>query len=151
MSVAIRLLGPGDARVLDRVAPEVFDEPVRADRAAEVLAEPGHLLLVALDGDLVVGQCAAVVHRHPDKATELYIGEVGVSPAWQRQGIGRGLVTGMLEIGRDRGCAAAWLGTEHDNAAARGLYEGLGAKPPDPFILYLFPIAAERPQGTHEH
>ena len=100
MSVALRLLGPGDAAVLARVAEGVFDEPVRPDRAAAHLAEPGHLMLVALDGDLVVGQCAAVIHRHPDKATELYVDEVGVADGWRRRGIGRAMLDRILREGR---------------------------------------------------
>ena len=40
MDVEIRRLGPGDGHVLDRVAAEVFDEPVRPDRLAAYLAQP---------------------------------------------------------------------------------------------------------------
>ena len=39
MDVEIRRLGPGDGHVLDRVAAEVFDEPVRPDRLAAYLAQ----------------------------------------------------------------------------------------------------------------
>ena len=143
MSIAYRLLGPGDAAVLDRVAPEVFDEPVRPDRARAYLAEPQNLLLVALEGDLVVGQCAAVIHRHPDKPAELYVDELGVSPAWQRRGIGTGLMRRILAEGRSRGCEEAWLGTECDNAAANALYGRLGGTPPELFNLYLYDLRDE--------
>ena len=140
MSIAYRLLGPGDAAVLSRVAPEVFDEPVRPERTAAYLAEPSHLMLVALEDGLVVGQCAAVIHRHPDKATELYVDEVGVSPAWQRRGIAREMMRRILEIGRARGCEEAWLGTEPDNAAANALYAGLGGSPVETFNLYHYEL-----------
>lgn len=140
MSVTLRLLGPGDDGVLDRVAEEVFDEPVDPSRLRAYLAEPGHLLLLALDGDLVVGQCAAVVHRHPDKAADLYVDEVGVAPSHQRRGIARLLMEAMLAEGRRRGCEEAWLGTEPDNEAARALYAGLGGDPPETFVLYAFDL-----------
>jgi ribosomal protein S18 acetylase RimI-like enzyme len=133
-------LSPENAAVLDRVADEVFDEPVRPERLAAYLAEPGHVMLVALVGKIVVGQCAAVVHRHPDKVTELYIDEVGVAPAFQRKGIARDMVERMLAIGKDLGCGEAWVGTEPDNLPARGLYEGLEVRrdKAENFVLYLY-------------
>ncbi|WP_318013572.1 GNAT family N-acetyltransferase [Mesorhizobium sp. CO1-1-4] len=44
------------------------------------------------------------MHRHPDKPTELYIDEVGVSPAFQRQGIARKMLDAMFALGREHGC-----------------------------------------------
>ncbi len=60
----------------------------------------------------MVGQCAAVLHLHPDKPTELYIDEVGTASTHRRLGIGRQLTKEMLAWGRERGCQAGWLGTE---------------------------------------
>lgn len=140
MTIAYRLLGPKDAGVLSRVAEEVFDEPVRPDRLRAYLADPTTLMLVALDGDLVVGQCAAVLHRHPDKPTELYVDELGVSPAWQRQGIGAELMRRILDEGRARGCEEAWLGTEPDNVAANALYARLNGSPVETFLLYHYDL-----------
>ncbi|MET3579212.1 ribosomal protein S18 acetylase RimI-like enzyme [Mesorhizobium robiniae] len=87
MKMEIRRLLPGDDALVMRVADDVFDEAVRPDRLAAYLASPGHFMIVALADGVVVGQCAAVIHRHPDKVSELYIDEVGVAPAFQRQGI----------------------------------------------------------------
>lgn len=133
-------LSPDNAELLHRVADDVFDEPVRADRLAAYLAEPGHIMLVALSGGIVVGQCAAVLHRHPDKVTELYLDEVGVTPALQRKGIGRALVERMLAIGRELGCGEAWVGTEPDNLPARGLYESLDLHrdETETFVMYAY-------------
>lgn len=135
----VRLL-PDNAELLHRLADGVFDEPVRADRLAAYLAEPGHIMLVALSGGIVVGQCAAVLHRHPDKMTELYLDEVGVTPALQRKGIGRALVETMLAIGRELGCGEAWVGTEPDNLPARGLYESLDLHrdETEAFVMYAY-------------
>ncbi len=144
MSLAYRFLRPGDAAMLDRVAEDVFDEPIRPYRLAAYLAEPGHFLLVALDGNLVVGQCAAVIHRHPDKATELYVDELGVAPGWQRRGIGTELMRRVFKEGRARGCEEAWVGTEIDNEAANALYASLGAAPAEPFNLHLFDLRKPR-------
>jgi ribosomal protein S18 acetylase RimI-like enzyme len=139
MNIRIRRLTLGDAAILHRVAVDVFDEPVNAKRLAAYLAEPGHLMIVALAGDEVVAQCAAVIHRHPDKPTELYIDEVGVAPAFQRQGIARQLLDEMFALGKALGCEEAWVGTEHDNYPARRLYASRGAEA-EPFVMYVFQL-----------
>ncbi len=61
MRIEIKRLGRGDAAVLDRVAEDVFDEPINPPRLAAYLAEPGHHMLVAIADGVVVGQ---VARRH---------------------------------------------------------------------------------------
>ena len=135
-------LSPDNAGLLDRIAEDVFDEPVRPDRLAAYLADPGHVMLVAVSDGIVIGQCAAIVHRHPDKVTELYIDEVGVTPAFRRKGIGRAMVERMLAIGKELGCGEAWVGTEPDNLPARGLYERLGVSSGEAeiFVMYVYKL-----------
>ena len=137
--VELKQLGPEDAPVLDRVADEVFDEPVDAKRLAAYLAEPGHLMIVAIADGVVVGQCAAVIHRHPDKITELYIDEIGVAASFLRQGIAKRMLDAMFALGKSLGCGEAWVGTENDNAAARRLYESRGAEP-EQFVMYVYEL-----------
>jgi aminoglycoside 6'-N-acetyltransferase I len=139
MDVEIRRLGPADGHVLDRVAAEVFDEPVRPDRLADYLAQPNHVLFVALAGGEVVAQVACVVHRHPDKPTELYIDEVGVTPALRRRGIARRMLDEAFAWGRSLGCEEAWVGTEPDNEAAIGLYRGFGEEPV-PIVMFEYEL-----------
>jgi ribosomal protein S18 acetylase RimI-like enzyme len=139
MEIQVIRLHSSDAAILHRVAEGVFDVPVDPVRLAAYLAEPGHLLMVALAGGEVVAQCAAVIHRHPDKPTELYIDEVGVAPNYQRQGIARRLLDAMLALGKALGCEEAWVGTEPDNDPARGLYASRGAEA-EPIVMYTFQL-----------
>lgn len=139
MNFHLRLLGPDDAAVLERVAEDVFDHAVVPSLAAEFLKDPRHHLIVALSDERIVGMITAVDYVHPDKPAQLWINEVGVAPSHRRQGIGRALLGAMLAHGRERGCTEAWLGTEHDNAAARGLYEDAGSVA-EPFVLYSFDL-----------
>ncbi|UDL87537.1 GNAT family N-acetyltransferase [Mesorhizobium sp. PAMC28654] len=139
MTMEIRRLEAGDDALVMQVADNVFDEPVRPDRLAAYLSQSGHFMVVAIIDGVVVGQCAAVIHRHPDKVTELYIDEVGVSPAFQRQGIARRMLDAMFEIGRENGCEEAWVGTEPDNVAARALYASRKEPhgPAEDFVMYV--------------
>lgn len=141
MTVEIRHLKAGDEAILARIAEEVFDNPIDPATLARYLASPGHLLVVAVDDGLVVGQVAAVVHRHPDgRPTELYVDEVAVTPARQRQGIARRMLETMLALGRDQGCREMWVGTEPDNIAARALYKSLKADD-ETFVMYVRKLA----------
>lgn len=142
MDVTVRILGPGDAAVLDNVAPEVFDNPIDPRWTAEFLADSRHHLAVALSGGQVVGMASALHYVHPDKPPELWINEVGVAPTHHRQGIGRRLLAALFERGRERGCRAAWVGTEEDNEAARGLYAAAGGSE-ELFVLAAFELAPE--------
>jgi ribosomal protein S18 acetylase RimI-like enzyme len=137
MQVEIRRVTAEDAAIFARVADGVFDEPIDRGRLGAYLAAPGHHMLVALRGGEVVAQVAAVVHRHPDKPSELYIDEVAVATALQRQGIARRMLDEMFALGKALGCEEAWVGTEHDNRPARGLYGSCHAEA-EPFVMYVF-------------
>jgi ribosomal protein S18 acetylase RimI-like enzyme len=131
----IRIVGAGDTALFARIADDVFDEPMQTERLAAYLAAPDHHLVVAIHDGTVVGQLAAVIHRHPDQATELYIDNLGVAPAFQRRGVARCLLDTMLALGKERGCEKAWVGTEFDNVPARRLYEAGGASG-ETFVFY---------------
>lgn len=135
-AIEIRRVGRDDRALFERVAAEVFDAPVDAKRLSAYLDAPGHYMILALSGGEVVGQVAAVVHRHPDKPTELYIDEVGVADGFRRRGVARGMMEAMLAWGRELGCEEWWVGTESENTAARGLYTKFAAEPED-FVMFV--------------
>ncbi|NTV64017.1 MAG: GNAT family N-acetyltransferase [Oscillochloris sp.] len=124
--IVFRMLGPSDDAILDQVAEGVFDHVVDPALAAEFLADPRHHLAVALDGEVVVGMASALHYIHPDKPPELWVNEVGVAPEQQRRGVGLGLLRALLAHGRALGCTQAWVLTDRENAAARGLYAASG-------------------------
>lgn len=140
--VAVTMLGPGDAAVLDRVAPDVFDEPVDARWTAEFFADPRHHLAAAVDDGVVVGFASGVHYLHPDKPPELFINEVGVASTHQGRGLARRLMRTLLDHGRALGCVTAWVGTERTNTAANRLYASTGGVPED-FVLYAFDLTPE--------
>ena len=107
--IDILLLGPSDAAVLDRLAPGVFDHAVQPHWRATFLADARHHLVVARSEGIVVGMASAVDYVHPDKAPQLWINEVGVSPAYRRQGIGRRLVERLVELATELGCTDVWV------------------------------------------
>ena len=140
MPLEIKHVKLGDESLFARVAHDVFDHEMDAKCVARFLAEPNHHLIVALHDGEIIGQLAAVVHRHPDlRPTELYIDEVAVSVGFRRRGIARQMLDAMFALGRSLGCAEAWVGTERGNAAAGNLYSSRGARAED-FAMYVFKL-----------
>lgn len=140
MPFTLKRLSAGDAPTFAAIAPDVFDESVTALPLAAYLTTPGHIMVLALEGDLVVGQCAGVLHRHPDKPTELYVDEVGTASTHRRQGIARAMLDELFSWGRELGCEEAWLGTELDNAAANALYRGYRPTEDEAMQFYVFKL-----------
>lgn len=143
MSITYRLLRPGDEAVLETVAPGVFDHPVRPDLVSRFLATLHYRIVVALDGRLVVGMATGFSHFHPDKDEDFFVNELGVDDAYRRRGIGAKLMTMLLAEARAMGCNDAWLGTEHDNHAALGVYRRLmtDGDTEEPMVIFTYPLA----------
>jgi len=138
MTIAVRLLGSDEADVLDNVAPDVFDHQIHPRWCAEFFADQRHHLVVALDGDLVVGMASGVHYVHPDKAPELWINEVAVAPTHHGQGIGRRLVTTLVQHGATLGCGEAWVLTSPANEPARRMYVAAGAVDDELSVMYTY-------------
>lgn len=140
MAIAIRPLGGDEAAALERVAEDVFDDPIVPARAREFLADPHHHLVVAIEDGVVVGMVSSVDYLHPDKADpELWINEVGVASSHRGQGLGQALLRATLELGKRLGCRVAWVGTERSNTPAMRLYAAVGgAEEPQDTVLFTF-------------
>src|SRR6218665_1755694 len=137
MTVELKRLGPGARLDPARIADDVFDEPVDPVLLDAYLRDPNHLLIVALDGDVVVGQCGAAILRHPHKPADFFVDELFAAPTHQRQGIGSRLLEAMLAWGRELGHTEAWLTTDMENAPANALYRKLGGAG-EPLMYYAF-------------
>lgn len=79
----------------------------------------------------------AVVHNHPDKPTELFLDEIGTGDDWRRNGIARFMIQAVFERADAEGIEQIWLGTEPDNEAANGLYQGFKHERENAVIYYF--------------
>ncbi len=137
MTIELKRMHPGDELEFTDVAPDVFDEPIDPARLAAYLAQPGHLMVLAVTAGEVVGQARGMVHRHPDLPTELYIDNLGVTPARKRERLATKLLDELVAWGIELGCEEAWVGTEPDNEAARALYAKRGAEA-ETFVMFAY-------------
>jgi len=148
MAIAIRLLDHNEASVLDNVAADVFDFPVDPHWCAEFFADPRHHLVVALDGDLVVGMASGVHYVHPDKPPDLWINEVAVAPTHHGQGIGRQIVSTLVAHGKAIGCYEAWVLTSPTNEPAKRMYRAAGAIPDEEMsVMFTYRMRTREHRG----
>jgi len=113
------------ARLLPQLNPRL--ELPDMERLERLIADPAVTLLVARDGDDIVGTTTVIVYTTPFWI-KARLDEVVVDAGARGQGVGEALVTAALEIGRERGAQVAELqsGRGPQRAAAHRLYERLG-------------------------
>jgi len=141
--ITVRLVGADDAGLFGYVADDVFDHAIDDSRLTAYLTAPDHLMAIAAtaaaaDDDapvLIIGQARALVLHHPDGPPQLYVDNLGVAPAWRRQGIARRLLSRLADAGRARGCHERWIATEPDNRAACSLYDSMGLRRIDAVVF----------------
>ena len=113
------------ARLLPQLNPTL---PVpNMDRLRRLVADPAATLLVARDGEEIVGTTTVIVYTTPFWI-KARLDEVVVDASARGKGVGEELVKAALDIGRERGAEVAELqsGRGENRKAAHRLYERLG-------------------------
>jgi ribosomal-protein-alanine N-acetyltransferase len=114
---------PERAEEIAALHAKIFDPPWDAKSIRSLLEHPAATSLVAVAGEpkaaigFVIGQLAA------DEAEIL---SIGVSPNWQRAGLGARLVEGLARAARRGEAKRIFLEVAEDNAPAIALYNKLG-------------------------
>jgi ribosomal protein S18 acetylase RimI-like enzyme len=138
--VQTRPLSSDDSDLLLSVERGVFDEDPRPELVRAFLADPRSHIVAAIEDQAIVGFASALHYVHPDKPAELWINEVAVAPGFRGRGIGKGLMTEILALGRHLDCVTAWALTEEQNRAARALYASAGGTP-STCVMVEFPLS----------
>jgi GNAT superfamily N-acetyltransferase len=99
------------------------------ERLQRIVDDPAVTLLVAKEGNEVVGTSTVIVYSTPFWI-KACLDEVVVDDSARGKGVGEALVKACLDIGRERGAEVAELqsGRGPQRAAAHRLYERMGFK-----------------------
>lgn len=119
--VRVRAFHPDDAAFAAALAARVFARPWTAAQYAQEAAAADRDYLVAEWEGRAVGFAGAW-----DAPDVTHVMTVAVAEHARRRGIGRRLVTTLLDRARDRGAGACTLEVRADAPAARRLYAQLG-------------------------
>lgn len=103
MSAEIHCAAADNAELLANVAEDVLDEDILPERLSLFLALPGHVMFLAVEDGAVVGQIRGMVYFQPDRASDLYIDNLGVAAAYQRRGIATQLINALIAWGEGQG------------------------------------------------
>lgn len=116
-SVSIRRASVGEAQILAALHAECFDNAWGATEFAKLMAMPGALGLLAVEGGEPL---AFLLARHA--AGEAEILTIGTRPFARRRGIAKKLMSHLAYELRQAGLAQLFIEVAADNAAARALY-----------------------------
>ncbi|GAC1686026.1 MAG: hypothetical protein PVS2B1_06120 [Candidatus Dormibacteraceae bacterium] len=94
-------------------------------RIAELVADPAVTLLLARDGEVVVGTTTVIVYTTPFW-TKARLDEVVVDEAARGKGVGEALVKAALHVAREKGAQVAELQSGVQREAANRLYPRMG-------------------------
>jgi GNAT superfamily N-acetyltransferase len=107
-------------------------------RLEQLIADPDVTLLIARDGDQVVGTTTVIVYTTPFWI-KARLDEVVVDAEARGKGVGEALVKAALDVGREKGAQVAELqsGRGPNRDAAHRLYERIGFKIRDSDVMRI--------------
>jgi GNAT superfamily N-acetyltransferase len=97
------------------------------ERLRAIVADPAVTLLLAYDGDAIVGTATVIVYTTPFWV-KARIDDVVVDDAARGKGVGEALVNACLDVARARGAQVAELQSGVQREAANRLYPRMGFK-----------------------
>jgi GNAT superfamily N-acetyltransferase len=97
------------------------------ERLRAIVADPAVTLLLAYDGDAILGTATVIVYTTPFWV-KARIDDVVVDDAARGKGVGEALVNACLDVARARGAQVAELQSGVQREAANRLYPRMGFK-----------------------
>jgi ribosomal-protein-alanine N-acetyltransferase len=119
MAARIEAIGAEASALLAEIHAEAFpaNQAWGTSALALMLGLPGHFALVAIRQDQPIGFALART-----QGPEAEIVTLAIRPTQQRQGVGRALLTSVMDAATRRGALDLFLEVAEPNAAARALY-----------------------------
>ena len=133
-------LTPNVQQALARLLPQLNPTLPVPDtaRLERLVADPAVTLLIAREGDDIVGTTTVIVYTTPFWI-KARLDEVVVDAGARGKGVGEALVRAALDLGRQMGAQVAELqsGRGENRKAAHRLYERLGFKIRDSDVMRI--------------
>jgi aminoglycoside 3-N-acetyltransferase I len=111
---------------LIKIFNEVFenDDPIPSEKyLGGLLSNPDFLVFVAIQDNQVVGGLTVyILHQYYNEKPQAYFYDVGVSPDYQRQGIGKSLIEAVNSYCQTKGFEASYVEAEMEDIDALEFY-----------------------------
>lgn len=156
--IQVQRLGEGDLallRGLNALFAEAFEDPGSyasappdAAYAQRLLAQPGVIALVALEGEVggarvVGGLVAYELPKLEQRRSEVYLYDLAVAADRRRQGIATRLIRRLQAISREQGAWVVFVQADHGDDPAIALYTRLGQR--EDVLHFDLPLPAATP------
>lgn len=106
-------------------------------RVLNYAGDDNSLWLIAWDGDHIAGYSLS----RPARPETMWVGNLGVRPAYRRRGLGKALLLRSFQLAVERGFTRVALGVDASNATgAVHLYESAGMRVYLEFVNYAKPL-----------
>ena len=99
------------------------------DYLRSLLQRPHFIVLVAMEGDEVIGGLAAYeLEKFEQVRREIYIYDLAVSERYRRRRVATSLITELKRLAKERGAYVIYVQADKGDEAAIRLYESLGTR-----------------------
>ena len=145
MDVIYRPLSLTDLDMLLEMNKNFREGFVSLQGAEAFLSKQDNLFFAAVKDNTVIGFAFGYrLNRLDSNCTMLYIHEVGVKEAWQRQGVGFHMMNALKQWCKENGVGKIFLTCYQNNLGANKLYRKLGgevsAESQGNDTVYFFPV-----------
>ncbi len=106
---------------IEKIEKLSFSSPWSRESLSWMLKDKGSICLAAMAEGKAVGYGSAFV-----AADEGNIENIAVSPSYRRQGVGRKIVSALIEEMKNRGALVSFLEVRESNIPAKALYASFG-------------------------
>lgn len=119
-------------------ASEISPEDYSVEDLKNFLQNVESVFVVAYRDQEFAGMASAKILNKPNGFIWLYIDEIDVCENFQRQGVGKEIMSYLLTFAQESDCDEVWLGTEVDNVPANALYTSTNPSEIQNFIGYTY-------------
>jgi aminoglycoside 3-N-acetyltransferase I len=120
---------------------ETDAEPLSDQYLTRILSRDDFWALAAsIDGGIVGGLTAHTLPLTQREISEVFIYDLAVVPACQRQGVGRALVTTLRSLAAAAGVPVVFVAADNEDTHALDFYRAVGGTPA-PVTVFTFSAA----------
>ena len=138
--IEIKRLGTGDEDLLWTVIAVFEGAQGTAAHLSKVLADDSNIVIVAHYGGEPAGFLLAHrLRRIKDPSNKIFLYDIEVAGLHRRKGVGRALVSHLLEVAKRERSKTVFVFTNHDFKGAPDFYDATGAEMEgDSELLYVY-------------
>jgi aminoglycoside 3-N-acetyltransferase I len=102
---------------------EIKEQISENEQLGKLLSKPDFMVFVAIDKNKVIGGLTIyILHRYYSTKPVAYIYDVGITPKFQGQGVGKALIAEVCKYCKENGFEDAYVEAESDDIDAINFY-----------------------------